>query len=199
MGIQKLWWFGKLHSLVISGLRSREREGIWWHQYTCWLWFFFFLRWTHLLLLGVRRQEHFNVDFNICYKILSCPEFFHSPLQHEFSEFVPIWISPHLLYWSHCGIQIQTLFFLNICIFLPVKIFLSFKTFLYINDINFVYFFVADIIWEYVTCNNLEEICIKVVPLIIADNLGKHSWIHQKQKLPSCCMLAFFPLFLSHN
>lgn len=110
MGIQKLWWFGKLHSLVISGLRSREHEGIWWHQYTCWLWFCF-LRWTHLLLLGVRRQEHFNVDFNICYKILSCPEFFHSPLQHEFSEFVPIWISPHLLYWSHCGIQIQTLFF----------------------------------------------------------------------------------------
>lgn len=126
MGLQKPGWFGKLHPLS-WGLRSRKHKDAVRHQYTCWLW-------THLLSLGVRRQEHFNFDFSICYKILSCPTFFlfsfiawipriYSNLKMTLKKIIKMTLSIALIPSSNK----DTDSFFNVCIFLPVNFFCLLK------------------------------------------------------------------------
>lgn len=127
-----LWAFRNLDDLesfipLSWGLRSRKHKDAVRHQYTCWLW-------THLLSLGVRRQEHFNFDFSICYKILSCPTFFlfsfiawipriYSNLKMTLKKIIKMTLSIALIPSSNK----DTDSFFNVCIFLPVNFFCLLK------------------------------------------------------------------------
>ena len=151
-----LWAFRNLDDLesfipLSWGLRSRKHKDAVRHQYTCWLW-------THLLSLGVRRQEHFNFDFSIWYKILSCPTFFFI-LLHSMNFYNLFQSKDDLIDCTDPIIEWRyRLLFLCLYFFTCQFFFLPFKACLYINYVNFMYFFVPDVIWDYVISSNFAII-----------------------------------------
>lgn len=196
-----LWAFRNLDDLesfipLSWGLRSRKHKDAVRHQYTCWLW-------THLLSLGVRRQEHFNFDFSIWYKILSCPTFFFI-LLHSMNFYNLFQSKDDLIDCTDPIIEWRyRLLFLCLYFFTCQFFFLPFKACLYINYVNFMYFFVPDVIWDYVISSNFAIIQRRFALKLNATDLqsmgpqrpqhnwatkhthhngsvGKCFWIHQK-------------------